>query len=76
MNFEELYNQLVTDFKLEELPQEEREEVLIEVSKTIQKQFLFDIYDIRPSTLIELTPQFRVDLKFVMVGNNSFGILI
>lgn len=46
MNFEEIYNQLVKDFKLEELPQEEREEVLVEISKTIQKQFLFDIYDI------------------------------
>ncbi len=46
MNFEEIYNQLVLDFKLEDLPQEEREEVLIEVSKTIQKQFLFDIYDL------------------------------
>ncbi len=46
MNFEELYNQLVHDFKLEDLPQDEREDVLIEVSKTIQKQFLFDIYDL------------------------------
>ncbi len=46
MNFEEIYNQLVHDFKLENLPLDEREEVLIEVSKTIQKQFLFDIYDL------------------------------
>ncbi len=46
MNFEEIYNNLVKDFKLEDLPEEEREEVLAEVSKTIQKQFLFDIYDL------------------------------
>lgn len=46
MNFENIYNQLILDFKLEDLPKEEREEVLIEVSKTIQKQFLFDIYDL------------------------------
>lgn len=46
MNFEEIYKQLVSDFKLEDLPMDEREEVLIEVSKTIQKQFLFDIYDL------------------------------
>lgn len=46
MNFEEIYNNLVKDFKLEDLPVDEREEVLIEVSKTIQKQFLFDIYDL------------------------------
>ena len=45
MNFEEIFNRLVTDFKLEGLPEEEREEVLIEVSKTIQKQFILDIYD-------------------------------
>ena len=45
MNFEAIYNQLIQDFKLEALPEDEREEVLIEISKTIQKQFLFDIYD-------------------------------
>jgi hypothetical protein len=45
MNFQELYNQLVKDFNLEELPEEDREEILIEVSKTIQKQFLMDVYD-------------------------------
>lgn len=46
MNFEKIYNQLVVDFKLEDLPEEEKTEVLAEVSKTIQKQFLFDIYDL------------------------------
>ncbi len=46
MDFEKIYNQLVQDFKLENLPEEDREEVLTEVSKTIQKQFLFDVYDL------------------------------
>lgn len=45
MNFNELYNQLVKDFELEGLPEEEKEEMLIEVAKTIQKQFLLDVYD-------------------------------
>ncbi len=46
MNFEELYKQLVNDFNLKELPEEDREDMLLELSKTIQKQFLFDVYDI------------------------------
>lgn len=46
MNFQELYNQLVKDFNLQDLPEEDREDMLLEVSKTIQKQFLFDVYDI------------------------------
>lgn len=46
MNFDELYKQLVEDFKLKDLPEEDREDILLEVSKTIQKQFLFDVYDL------------------------------
>jgi hypothetical protein len=46
MNFQELYNQLVTDFNLKDLTEEDREDILFEVSKTIQKQFLLDVYDI------------------------------
>ncbi len=46
MNFEELYRQLVQDFNLQSLPEEDKEEMLLEVAKTIQKQFLLDIYDI------------------------------
>lgn len=46
MNFDELYKQLVHDFHLEDLPEEDREEMLLEVAKTIQKQFLFDVFDI------------------------------
>lgn len=45
MDFQELYNQLVNDFNLKDLPEEDREEMLFEVSKTIQKQFLLDVYD-------------------------------
>jgi hypothetical protein len=45
MDFQELYNQLVKDFNLQDLPEEDKEEMLLEVSKTIQKQFLFDVYD-------------------------------
>ena len=33
------------DFSLENLPEKDREEVLLEISKTIQKQFLIDVYD-------------------------------
>lgn len=46
MNFQELYNQLITDFSLKSLSETDREEMLLEISKTIQKQFLFDVYDI------------------------------
>ena len=46
MDFQELYNQLISDFNLKDLPEEDREEMLTEVSKTIQKQFLFDVYDL------------------------------
>lgn len=45
MDFTELYNQLVKDFELENLSEEDREAMLLEVSKTIQKQFLLDVYD-------------------------------
>ena len=46
MNFDELYNELVNDFKLQELPEEDREDILYEISKTIQKQFLLDVYEL------------------------------
>jgi hypothetical protein len=46
MDFKELYTQLVQDFNLDGLPEEDKEDMLLEVSKTIQKQFLFDVYDI------------------------------
>ena len=46
MDFTSLYNQHVTDFNLTNLPEEEKKEMLLEISKTIQKQFLIDIYDL------------------------------
>lgn len=45
MDITQLYNQLVEDFNLGNLPEEEREKVLYEISKTIQKQFLLDVYE-------------------------------
>lgn len=46
MDFTQLYNQLVKDFQLKSLPEDERDEVLVEITKTIQKRFLLDVYDI------------------------------
>ena len=46
MDFTKLYNQLATDFNLNNLPEKDRAEMLLEISKTIQKQFLFDVFDI------------------------------
>jgi hypothetical protein len=46
MDFTQLYNQLIEDFNLKNLKEGDREEMLIEVSKTIQKQFLNDVYDL------------------------------
>jgi len=46
MDFNELYNQLVKDFELEGLPEEEKEAMLYEITKTIQKQFLLDVYEL------------------------------
>lgn len=46
MDFTQLYNQLVEDFNLKDLNNEDKEEMLVEISKTIQKQFLLDVYDL------------------------------
>lgn len=46
MNPEEIYKQLVQDFNLQDLPEEDKDEMLLEVAKTIQKQFLLDVYDV------------------------------
>lgn len=46
MDFTQLYNQLIEDFELHDLSQEDKEAMLLEISKTIQKQFLLDVYDI------------------------------
>ena len=46
MNLTELYNQMIEDFDLKNLPQEQKDEMLTEIAKTIQKQFLLDVYDL------------------------------
>lgn len=45
MDYTETYNKIIEDFGLEGIPEEEREEILLEIAKTIQKQFLLDVYD-------------------------------
>ena len=46
MDFTQLYNQLIEDFNLKDLNNVDKEEMLVEISKTIQKQFLLDVYDL------------------------------
>lgn len=46
MDFNLLYKQLIVDFNLQSLSEEDKKEMLLEVSKTIQKQFLLDVYDV------------------------------
>ncbi len=45
MDFQTLRETLVKDFNLTALPDHEQDEMLFEIAKTIQKQFLFDVYD-------------------------------
>ena len=53
MDFKNVYDQLVKEFNLGGLPDEDKEEMLLEISKTIQKQFLLDTYDILGSEKFE-----------------------
>lgn len=46
MDFTKLHEQLINDFNLKDLSPEDKEEMLLEISKTIQKQFLLDVYDL------------------------------
>ena len=46
MDFTQLYNQMVEDFNLKDLPEKDKDEMLFKISKTIQKQFLLDVYDL------------------------------
>lgn len=46
MDISILRNQLIEDFSIQGLSTEEQDEMLLEIGKTIQKQFLLDIYDI------------------------------
>lgn len=42
---ETIYNKIITEFGLDHLPEEDRDEIITELAKTIQKQFLLDVYD-------------------------------
>jgi hypothetical protein len=46
MNIETLQKQLIEDFRLEGLQDDDKEEMLFEAAKTIQKQFFLDLYDV------------------------------
>ncbi len=45
MTTDEIFNELVQEFELETLPEEEQEKFLLALAETIQKQFLLDCYD-------------------------------
>ncbi len=46
MDIHDIEKRLVNEFSLESLPESDRDEMFLEISKTIQKQFLLDVYDI------------------------------
>lgn len=46
MTPEEILQNLTKEFGLDHLPKEDQEEMLLEITRTIQKQFLLDIYEI------------------------------
>ncbi|MDB5259931.1 MAG: hypothetical protein JWN37_162 [Candidatus Nomurabacteria bacterium] len=46
MDVNKLRDELIKDFNLQDLPETDREEMLVEVAKTIERQFLFDVFDI------------------------------
>ncbi len=46
MDFDTLYNQLAKDFGLDGFSKEEGVDMLLEIAKTIQKQFLIDVYEL------------------------------
>lgn len=46
MDITKIEEQLITDFNLKDLKEEDKEEMFLEIAKTIQKQFLLDVYDI------------------------------
>ena len=71
LDFEKIYTQLVGDFELEGLPEKELEEVLLEVSKAIQKAVLCKRIGVAviglevPHAHIHLIPMNRVsDMNF------------
>lgn len=46
MDYIQTYDQLILDFNLTPLPEKDRGEMLLAISKAIQKQFLLDIFDV------------------------------
>lgn len=44
-NVDEFYKQTVEDFNLGKLPEKDQKEMMLHISKAIQKQFLIDLYD-------------------------------
>ncbi len=43
MDYEKTYKQLIEDFELSHLKEDEKREILLSLAKTIQKQFLLDV---------------------------------
>ncbi len=46
MDYTQTHDQLVEEFNLTPLPDGDKDEMLLHISKTIQKQFLLDIFNI------------------------------
>jgi hypothetical protein len=46
MDFTQLYNQMIEDFDLKGLPDDQKEQMITEIAKTMQKQFLLDVYEL------------------------------
>ncbi len=45
MTPQEIYKQLISEFKLKDLSEDDPEEMLNEVARTVHKQFLLDVYN-------------------------------
>ena len=45
MDTKTLYNKLISDFDLNNIPEEDRNNALTKISETIQKQYLLDVFD-------------------------------
>lgn len=46
MDIETIYNNVIKEWELDEIPEEEKEEILLEIAKTIHTQFLIDVYNV------------------------------
>ena len=45
MDYTQTHDQLIEEFNLTSLPEHDQEEMLLEISKAIQKQYLLDVFD-------------------------------